>query len=161
MEKVKGLTANKLYRRCDPTQFDFETTDNLEPLTGIIGQPRAVEAMQFGINIEQEGYNIFALGPAGAGKRTHMRRLFEEKAANEPVADDWCYVNNFEQSHKPRALRLPPGQGISFKQDMKALVEELRTALSSAFESDEYVARRFGATTSQNERTESETEISD
>jgi hypothetical protein len=109
MEKVKPLAPDKLYRRCDPAQFDFETTDNLDVLSDIIGQPRAVEAMQFGINIEQAGYNIFALGPAGTGKRAHMTRLFEEKAAIEPAPDDWCYVNNFEQSHKSKCgPRLKP-----------------------------------------------------
>ena len=142
MKKAKQLTVEELYRHCDPAQFDFETTDDLEALSDIIGQPRAVEAMHFGINIEQKGYNIFALGPAGSGKRTHMRRLFEEKAVQEPAPADWCYVNNFKQSHKPRSLQLPAGKGAGFKQDMETLVEELRTAISSAFESDEYVARR-------------------
>ena len=104
MEKVKELDAEALCWRCDPEQFNFETTEDLEELTEIIGQPRAVEALQFGVNIEQEGYNIFALGPAGTGKRSLVRRLFADKAAAEPVPSDWCYVNNFEQSHKPRAL---------------------------------------------------------
>lgn len=142
MQKLKPLPVEKLYWRCDSDQFEFETTRDLDDPGQIIGQPRAVEAMQFGINIEQAGYNLFVLGLPGTGKRTLMRQLFEEKAARQPVPADWCYVNNFEQTHKPRALQLPPGQGLKFRQDMQDLVEELRTALSSAFESEEYHARR-------------------
>lgn len=142
MTRFKELSADALRPCCDPDILDFESTAELEELPGIIGQPRVVEAMRLGINIDQKGYNIFALGPTGTGKRGLVHRLFEEKAAREATPDDWCYVNNFEQAHKPRALRLPPGQGRAFKQDMENLVEELRTGLSAAFESDEYHARR-------------------
>ena len=139
---VKALTADRLYQCCVPEEFDFETTDDLKDLTEVIGQPRAVKAMEFGVEIEQEGYNIFALGVPGTGKRSLVRRLFEEQVVNKPVPPDWCYVNNFEQSHKPNALRLPAGQGVILQKDMEALVEELRTALSTAFESEEYQGRR-------------------
>lgn len=136
------LTADLLYQRCDPDQFDFETTADLENLEEIIGQPRGVEAMQFGTGIEQQGYNIFALGAPGTGKRALVRQLFEERQSSKPVPDDWCYINNFDQSYKPKALRLPAGKGTTLKEDMERLVEELRTALSTAFESEEYHARR-------------------
>jgi len=139
---VKPLEIEALYQRCDPEQFTFETTAELEDLAEIIGQPRAVEAVRFGIGIEREGYNIFALGPAGTGKHSLVRRFLEQRAATEPTPADWCYVNNFEQPHKPRALRLPPGTGTMLRGDMKQLVEELRNALSTAFESEEYRTRR-------------------
>ena len=142
MEGLKPLDAKALYQCCDPEQFAFETTADLEDLTEIIGQPRAVEAVRFGVGIEQEGYNIFALGPAGTGKRSLVRQFFEQRAVGEPVPYDWCYVNNFKEPHKPRALRLPPGKGVELRQDMEDLVEELRTALSAAFESEEYQTRR-------------------
>ena len=142
MEGVKPLDAKALCQRCDPDQFAFETTAELEDLTEIIGQPRAVEAVRFGVGIEQEGYNIFALGPAGTGKLSLVRQFFEQRAASEPVPPDWCYVNNFEEPHRPRALHLPPGKGTELRQDMADLVEELRTALSTAFESEEYQTRR-------------------
>jgi hypothetical protein len=139
---VKPLEADRLYQYCAPETFDFETTNDLEDLTEVIGQPRAVEAMEFGIEIEQEGYNIFALGVPGTGKRSLVRRLFEERVVDKPVPPDWCYVNNFDQSHKPNALQLPPGQGVALQEDMDELVEELRTALTTAFESEEYQGRR-------------------
>jgi lon-related putative ATP-dependent protease len=142
MGNKRRLEAAELYRHCDPEQFEFETTDDLEDLTEVVGQGRAVEAMQFGIGIKREGYNLFALGPMGVGKRPLMRQFFEQRAKEEPVPPDWCYVNNFEDSHRPRAIRLPAGKGVQFRDDVKDLVEELRTALSAAFESEEYQARR-------------------
>jgi lon-related putative ATP-dependent protease len=142
MSKVERLSAGALSWHCDPKQFDFETTNDLEDLAGIIGQPRAVEALQFGVNIQQEGYNIFALGPMGTGKRSLVHKLFQEKAAGEPVPADWCYVNNFEQAHRPQALQLPAGKGIVFRQDIERSIDEMRTALSGAFDSEEYQARR-------------------
>ena len=142
MEGVKPLQAKALCQRCDPNQFTFETTAGLEDLTEIIGQARAVEAVRFGIGMEQEGYNVFALGPAGTGKQSLIRQFFEQRATSEPVPSDWCYVNNSEEPHRPRALRLSPGKGVQLRRDMEELVEELRTALSAAFESEEYQTRR-------------------
>lgn len=142
MPKVEPLDAAALYRRTDPKYFRFQTTDELEDLTEAIGQPRAVDALGFGVGIRQEGYNIFAMGPAGTGKRSMIRRYFEQQAKNEPNPPDWCYVFNFKERNRPRALQLPAGKGAEFRQDMDSLVEELRSSLSAAFESDEYRARR-------------------
>ena len=136
------LEATRLYQRTDPDQFDFGTTADLEELTEVIGQPRAVTAMQFGIGMAQDGYNIFALGPAGTGKRRVIRSSFEKRAADEPVPYDWCYVNNFDERHKPKTIRLPAGKGLAFRDDTDELIEGLSTALSAAFESEEYQARR-------------------
>jgi lon-related putative ATP-dependent protease len=142
MERIRRLEAAELYQRCEPEQFRFETTSDLEDLSEIIGQARAVEAMQFGMGIERAGYNIFALGPAGTGKQAVVHQFFHQQAETEPVPSDWCYVNNFELPHKPLAIRLPPGKGVEFRQDMERLIENLRTALSAAFESEEYQTRR-------------------
>jgi lon-related putative ATP-dependent protease len=142
MNAVKELEASALYHRADPSQFGFKTTDDLEELTEIVGQPRAAEAIKFGVGIESRGYNVFALGPAGTGKRTTVRQSFEERAKRGPVPDDWCYVNNFVEPHKPKAIRLAAGQGRAFHDDMERLVGGLTTALSAAFESEEYQSRR-------------------
>jgi lon-related putative ATP-dependent protease len=142
MEKNGQLPATALYRRCDPTQFEFETTADLEELTAIVGQPRATEAMQFGMGIERKGYNLFAMGPVGTGKQEFVRQFFEQRAKKDPVPSDWCYVYNFEEAHKPNAIRLPAGKAVEFRGDMEQLVEDLRGALSAAFESEEYQTRR-------------------
>ena len=119
--KLNPLPPEKLYHRCDPNQFAFDTTADLDTLEGLIGQTRAVEAVQFGIGIRQEGYNLFALGPHGTGKHTAMRQFLEQKSATEPTPADWCYVNNFEQPHKPCVLQLPAGQGVVLRRDVEHL----------------------------------------
>ncbi|MEA3340664.1 MAG: ATP-binding protein, partial [Chloroflexota bacterium] len=151
---IESLSARQLRRRCDVSQFDFATTDELEDLDGIMGQERAVGAVVFGIGIQHEGYNLFALGPSGTGKRTTISQFLEQKASAKPISPDWCYVNNFEHPHKPRALRLPPGQGDVLRQDMEQLMEELRTALPAVFESEDYRTRRQEAEEELKERQE-------
>jgi len=137
----RELKAEELYHRCDPDKFNFKTTNDLEELDGFVGQPRAVESLQFGIDISQEGYNIFALGQEGTGKHDLVRKLLEEKAVSREVPSDFCYVNNFMEAHKPRVLRMPPGKGRDLSQDMEKLVEEARNALKAAFENEEYQNR--------------------
>ena len=136
------LQTCQLRQACDPVQFDFETTEELEDLSHIIGQERAVGAVRFGIGIQRDGYNLYALGPSGTGKRTTIKQFLQRRAADEPVPSDWCYVNNFEDSHKPRTLELPPGKGLELRDDMEQLVEELQTAIPTAFESEDYQTRK-------------------
>jgi len=142
MSFAEPLPVDRLRQTCDPSQFDFETTAELEDLSEIIGQERAVGAILFGIGIRREGYNLFALGPSGTGKRTTIGQFLDRQAAGEPIPPDWCYINNFEQPHRPRALRLPPGQGVVLQKDMEELIEELRTTIPAAFESDDYRTRK-------------------
>ena len=136
------LEAAALYQRCDPSQFAFETTADLEDLSGVIGQERAVEAVHFGIGMSRQGYNLFALGPEGTGKYSIVRRYLERQAADQPPPADWCYVSNFAEAYKPRALQLPAGGGDRLRRHMERLVEELRTAIPAAFESENYRQRR-------------------
>lgn len=138
---IKPLTPEALFRRCEPEGFKFETTADLEDLTEFIGQPRAVEAVRFGIGIRRNGYNLFALGAAGTGKHSLVRLYVEAKAATEAVPADWCYVNNFDQEHKPRVLMLPANKGMELSRDMEQLIEELGSAIPAIFESDEYRTR--------------------
>jgi lon-related putative ATP-dependent protease len=138
---VKRLEPDLLYQCCDPEQFDFNTTEELEDLTEVIGQPRAVDAVKFGIGIRHKGYNLFALGPTGTGKHSLVQRYAIEQSRAEPVPPDWCYVNNFQQPHEPRMLRMPPGRGVELEHDMERLVDDLHAAIPKAFESDEYRTR--------------------
>ncbi|MEA3375848.1 MAG: AAA family ATPase [Chloroflexota bacterium] len=138
----RPLDPTKLYQQVDPGQFSFDTTDELEDLTDVIGQPRAVEAMRFGMGIDDKGFNIYAMGPPGIGKQSLMRRFFEERARGKAAPSDWCYVNNFEDDHRPHAIELPAGTGVEFRDDMDELVQQFDTALSAAFESEEYQSRR-------------------
>lgn len=132
------LTIEQLRRTCDPGLFEFDSTETLSPLEEIIGQDRAVRSVSFGIDIESPGYHMYALGPAGTGKTTIIKQFLDRKAAAQPVPDDWCYVNNFKDADKPRALRLPAGKGRAFQQDMEQLVKDLTAAIPQVFESQAY-----------------------
>ena len=136
------LAPDQLYARCDPAQFPFETTADLPPLTEVIGQPRAVEAIRFGIGMRAQGYNMYALGPSGTGKATTIREFLTREAARLPTPPDWCYVHNFRDPGKPLALRLPAGKGAMLRQDVKQLIEELKAAIPAAFEGEDFEARK-------------------
>ncbi|MDA0244012.1 MAG: AAA family ATPase [Chloroflexi bacterium] len=137
------LPPEALYHACSLATLPFATTAEL-PATAevIIGQPRAVEAIRFGIGIQHEGYNLFALGRNGVGKATAVTHFLHRKAEQEPTPDDWCYVNNFSQTHQPRTLRLAAGQAAVFAQTIKKLVADLQTSLMAAFSSEEHQRQR-------------------
>ena len=141
MPETKPLDPQSLYRRCAPSLLEFETTADLSGATEIVGQSRATDAVQFGIDIKRPGFNLFVLGEPGSGRHSAVRRLLEAKAAGEPAPSDWCYVNNFSEPNMPRLLRVPPGRGALLKRDMQQFVAELSKAITAAFESDEYRAR--------------------
>jgi predicted ATP-dependent protease len=136
------LPAEALRRRCDPGQFSFETTAELADLEAALGQGRALGAIEFGVGMRREGYNLFAMGPEGIGRRTVVRRHLEAQAKTLPPPSDWCYAFNFRVPHKPRALQFPSGQAPAFRDSMARLVEDLRAAVPAAFETDEYRNRR-------------------
>lgn len=135
------LEPRQLHHPCDPALFDFQTTVELEDLGEIIGQMRAMDAVRFGTGIRHDGYNLFVLGPSGIGKHSMVRQFLEKKASDERAPADWCYLNNFVEPHKPRALRLPSGRGAQLRLHMGRLVDYLRTAIPALFESDEYRAK--------------------
>jgi predicted ATP-dependent protease len=103
-----------------------------------VGQRRAVESARFGIGIEREGFNLFVLGPPGSHRHALVTELAEARAARKPAPDDWCYANNFSNPERPRALRLPAGRGAAFREDMHALIDEIRIAIPAVFEEDDY-----------------------
>ncbi|MEE8443899.1 MAG: ATP-binding protein [Alphaproteobacteria bacterium] len=142
MARRKPLPADALFNACDPSGFSFRTTADLAPLEELIGQDRAVEAVRFGIGIRRDGYNLFALGPAGTGKHTLIAEFLRRQALDEAVPDDWCYVYNFADPRRPRALRLPAGRARPLAADMEQLTLDLRAAIGAAFESEDYRNRR-------------------
>jgi lon-related putative ATP-dependent protease len=135
------LTEQALYRASTLDGLSFETTADLEDLPGLLGQERARDAVGFGVGMRSRGYNLFVLGPAGLGKRTLVLEMLKSRAAHEAPPPDWCYVNNFKQPHRPRAIQLPPGQGARLRRDAEQFVEELRATIPAMFEGDEYRGR--------------------
>lgn len=152
MNNLEPLARTSLTKDCSPQQFSFETTAELNHLEEIIGQARALEAIATGMEIDSEGFNIFALGPNGTGKYTAVRQFLEARAADRPVPDDWCYVYNFDEPHQPRALRLPPGRGAELRADMARLVEGLQAVLPAAFSSEEYQTQKRALETEAKEQ---------
>lgn len=135
------LPVECLYRHCDSKLLSFKTTEDLPDLEGMLGQERALGALEFGIDIRQPGYNLYVLGPAGSGKHTIVEQHLRLQSSREETPADCCYVNNFKHPHRPCLIQLPPGKGIDLRQDMQQLIEDLRNAIPTAFEADEYHAR--------------------
>ncbi|MBD3609544.1 MAG: AAA family ATPase, partial [Gammaproteobacteria bacterium] len=135
------LTPEQLYRYSLDDLPEFTTTADLAPLENYLGQERAIEAVQFGIGIRRDGYNLYAMGPAGVGKYSIIHTFLQQQARKESTPREICYVYNFQQAHQPISLSLPQGMAIVLKQDMKKLVEDLLTTLPAAFESEDYRER--------------------
>ena len=139
---IRELPVDTLRRICDAQMLGCETTEEMKPLETIIGQERAVRALEFGLGIQEFGFNIYVAGPPGTGKTTAVRRFLEKVAEDKAVPPDCCYVNNFRDAYRPKALRLPPGRGLEFQKDVKNLVDGVRREIPRIFESDEYAARK-------------------
>ncbi|MFA6051483.1 MAG: ATP-binding protein [Methylobacter sp.] len=154
--KNTPLDPSQLYKPCSIEQLKFDSTEELEDIDITVGQERAMEAVKFGIRIHQNGYNIFAMAPSGTGKLTAIRQLVEHEASHQDIPADWCYVNNFNQPAKPTAIKLMPGQGKVFQQDMAELIDELSVAIPAAFDGDEYRSRAGELETQSRQREISE-----
>lgn len=133
------LTPAQGRRLCDPNQLPFTTTAELNTTDSIIGQPRGTRAIEFGINIKNQGYNIYVLGEAGTGRTTAIMRFLGEKSKEKPVPNDWVYVNNFAMPHQPRAIEFPPGEGKVFQSEITTLIRHLSDDLPKAFSGEAYL----------------------
>ncbi len=133
-----ALAPDALARHCDVGHFDFETTADLPSLRAIIGQPRGVRAIEFGIDMATPGYNIYVMGARGTGRLTAIERFIKARAADDPIPDDWLYAHNFDAPHQPYALRLPAGMGRQLTDTLQALIPRLRVEMARAFESQSF-----------------------
>jgi lon-related putative ATP-dependent protease len=138
----RELPADVLLRRYEAELPAFETTEQLGDVFGIIGQPRAAAAVAFGTGISRRGFNIFAFGLPGTGKRTFLQQYLESQARREPTPPDLCYVHNFDEPHKPKLLHVPHGRGAELHRDLAQLGEDLHVVIGAAFDSEEYQGRR-------------------
>lgn len=132
------LSSDELYRCCDTSVFTFETTDDIPELKETIGQDRALRAIDFGLNLDSKGFNIYVLGENGTGKTATIKGILARKAAAEPVPMDWCYVYNFKEPDIPLAISLQPGSAAVFHKDMEELIKILKVEIPKIFESKEY-----------------------
>lgn len=141
MKKYR-LSHKQLKNYYNTRHFKFNTTAELEPIDEIIGQDRAVKAMEFGLNVKNSKYNIFVSGSKGTGKTSYCTSKIKEKAKSEKKADDWCYVYNFNDPYKPSVINLPAGMGKQFKEDIESLVHDLLTEAPKTLISEEYEKRK-------------------
>ena len=135
------VPASELHRRSKSLGVEFERSDELPGRDGALGQERAVDAIRFGIDVASDGHNVFVLGRHGTHRHGLARQLAEEKARKDPTPGDWCYVNNFVAPERPGTLYFPAGKGSEFRDDMRALIDELRLAIPASFEGDDYRAQ--------------------
>jgi len=134
--------APEQLRRCvDPTQLPSSTAD-VPPLEGTIGQPRAVDAIAFGLEINSPGYNLFVAGSTGSGRERTVHDILRQFAPGRPAPSDWVYVYNFAQSDRPNAIRLPQGRGRTFAADLDGFLEAAQRDIPRALESEDYARHR-------------------
>ena len=136
--KDREIALSDLRHTTDPAEFPFETTAELTLQDEVIGQTRAVRSIEFGLSIANHGYNIFVSGNPGTGRNSIVKSIVKRISADRPVPDDWCYINNFKDPDRPRAIKLPAGQGRKFLLDMERFIEFMQIETPKAFESKEY-----------------------
>ncbi len=138
MKNKNELSYKKLKMTCDPNIFKFETTENLEPITTGIGQDRGIKALEFGINVDIKGYNIYLEGPSGVGKTMYTKNYLRKIAKKKRVPPDWCYIYNFNNPNEPIAVSLPAGHGKEFKEDMENFIKEIKKDIKDTFNNDDF-----------------------
>ena len=136
--KNKRLPADRLRRAADLEALGFKTTKGLDKLAGLVGQERAVRSVGFGLSVQSKGYNIFMVGEPGCGRTTYALEELRRAAADMPAPDDWVYVYNFDDPSLPLAISLPAGKGRELAKDAEDAIEDLKTALSKAFDNNEF-----------------------
>ena len=136
------LPVSALRRTIDPASLSFASTAELDPITGLIGQDRALKAIEFGASMSANDFNVFVLGPAASGKATAVKSFLAKKNKEPAELEDWVYVNNFEDSNRPDAIRLPCGRANDLARSMVDVIDELRQTVPTTFESEDYQARR-------------------
>ncbi len=138
MKNKNELNYKQLKMMCDPNIFKFETTENLEPITTGIGQERGIKALEFGINVNIRGYNLYIEGPSGVGKTMYTKNYLNKIAKKQKVPNDWCYIYNFSNPNEPIAVSLPAGHGREFKNDMENFIKEIKKDIKNTFNNDDF-----------------------
>ena len=141
-QPVAESTPDASRRRLDPATLPFETTDEVAHGRGTIGQPRAIDAIGFGLEVRSYGYNTFVAGQPGSGRETSIIDLVDEFAPRQPTPNDWVYVHNFDDADQPNSIQLPVGRGAALAADMLQFVSDAQREIPRAFDSDDYARRQ-------------------
>ena len=138
MKRKNELSYKDLKVVCDPKVFNFNTTDELEPISTGIGQERGIKALEFGINLDINGYNVYVEGPYGVGKTAYVKNYLSVISKKKKVPNDWCYVYNFTNPNEPVAISLPAGQGKEFKDIMNSFINEIKVDIKNTFNNEDF-----------------------
>ncbi|MYD93701.1 MAG: AAA family ATPase, partial [Chloroflexi bacterium] len=134
---ARRLSATQVRWTCGPNDLLFQSTAELTPPDALIGQERAGRSLEFGVDIRSRGFNIYAAGIPGTGRTSMIMARLKAEASRRPTPDDWCYVHNFVDSHRPRALRLPAGPGPTISTPFLDVFEALRPHIQPAILTEE------------------------
>jgi lon-related putative ATP-dependent protease len=157
VKPVAELPAKQADISFDSAGFDFETTADLQPLDEIVGQNRAMSALEVGLGIRRDGYNIFVAGLTGTGKKETIERSLKRRLTDSIVPKDWVYVHNFDNADEPWAIGLAPGRGKQLQKHMAQLVERLKEALPKAFRQQDFSREKEQLSRKYEERAETHT----
>ena len=138
MKKNNELSYKDLKMTCDPEVFHFETTQELEPINDGIGQERGIKALEFGINVDVKGNNIYLEGPSGVGKTMYAKNYLDKISLKKKVPNDWCYLYNFQNPNEPVAVSLPAGNGKEFQESMDGFIKEVKKDIKKTFNADDF-----------------------
>ena len=138
MKKKNELSYQDLKVTCNPDIFNFEDTSELESVNTEIGQERGIKALEFGVNVDTKGYNLYLEGPGGVGKTMYAKNYLDKISKKEKVPSDWCYIYNFENPNEPIAVSFTAGQGKEFKETMDSFVKDIRNDIKSTFNNDDF-----------------------
>ena len=138
MKNKNELNYKDLKMTCNPNIFNFDTTADLESIQDGIGQERGIKALEFGLQVDVKGYNLYIEGPSGVGKTLYTKNYLNKLAAKKKVPSDWCYIYNFENPNQPIAVELPAGQGREFKEAMDGFIKEIRKDIRKTFNNDDF-----------------------
>ena len=146
------LAPDALTRPFDPSQFNFTNTDELEPFLGVLGQERAVEALQFGVAMPRPGYNVYVMGEPGTGRFSFVRRYLRAEGKRLQTPADWLYINNFDEPREPRVLKLEPGSAAAFIADINQLIDNLLATFPAVFEHPSFQQKKSAIDRAFNQR---------
>ena len=138
MKRKNELGYKELKTTCDPKVFTFNTTDDLEPISTGIGQERGMKALEFGLNVDINGYNVYVEGPYGVGKTSYVKNCLSTISKKKKVPNDWCYVYNFNNPNEPVAISLPAGQGKEFRDIMNSFINEIKVDIKNTFNNEDF-----------------------
>ena len=138
MRNKNELSYKDLKLNFNTNILNFETTENLEPIKAGIGQERGIKALEFGLQVDVKGYNLYLEGPSGVGKTSYTKNYLNEIAPKQKVPSDWCYIYNFDNPNEPIAVELPAGQGREFKDSMDGFIKEIKKDIKKTFNNDDF-----------------------